>query len=998
MKYLRKFQKNSQFQSFKNSEDYVEPYIVYTNENKQYHYLKKYKFLTIKSLEDGLTVSFSKNKLQYSIDGYKWETLSVGQTTPIINKGEKIFFKQTGLRPSYNDGIGTFTINKKFELKGNVMSLLFGNNADKIFTLEGYAYAFKNLFKNCTTLQNITDNFLPARILSDYCYYGMFSGCNNLTIVPENLMFAKKLAQYCCSDMFLGCTNLVIAPELYAKTLSDSCYLNMFRNCRALTIAPGLPASVLCDSCYKYMFSGCINLKTTPVLIAPKLEPYCYDYMFAECSNLNYVKALFTTAPSNNYTTYWLYGVSNKGLFIKSDNATWETYGYNAIPEGWTVLTESTEKTINYCTLTALEDNLTLTFSQNELLFSLDGNYWNLLAPNTELHLDYNQSVIFKNQGLTPTINNGIGTFTVNKKFKISGNVMSLLFGDNAATSKSLKDYNSAFERLFSNCITLQSVSNNFLPATELANNCYLGMFNGCTSLVTAPELPARKLKEKCYGDMFGGCTSLVNAPELPAITLTYGCYSGMFQNCTSLVSAPELPATNLAGTCYAYMFNGCTSLVSVPNLPATSLTENCYTNMFEGCTNLSVINILPSKKLALNCYRYMFSRCSSLKNVYPTNLPATELAPYCYYGMFNGCTSLVSAPELPATTLTENCYTYMFDGCGNLNYIKALFTTEPSDSYTNDWVNDVSSTGTFVKSENAKWDMRGTNAIPEGWTVEIHKERNPHNYCTIHALEDNLTISFSKNSLQYSIDNDPIWYTLSPSSSYTLKINKNQMVQFKQTGLVPDSDGIGTFTVNRKFNLSGNVMSLLFGDNAADNNSLHGYDFVFNNLFANCTTLQSVSNNFLPATELAPYCYYNMFNGCTSLVTAPELPAETLNKYCYYNMFKGCTLLVNPPQLPATTLFEGCYDSMFINCRSLVTAPELPATTLVNYCYYAMFENCNKLNYIKALFTTKPSYYHTNNWVSNVASTGTFVKSKNAAWDVTGVVGIPIGWTVEVI
>lgn len=40
----------------------------------------------------------------------------------------------------------------------------------------------------------------------------------------------------------------------------------------------------------------------------------------------------------------------------------------------------------------------------------------------------------------------------------------------------------------------------------------------------------------------------------------------------------------------------------------------------------------------------------------------------------------------------------------------------------------------------------------------------------------------------------------------------------------------------------------------------------------------------------LADHCYYYMFNGCTSLTTAPSLPATTLADYCYYGMFNSCT------------------------------------------------------------------------------------------------------------
>jgi hypothetical protein len=86
---------------------------------------------------------------------------------------------------------------------------------------------------------------------------------------------------------------------------------------------------------------------------------------------------------------------------------------------------------------------------------------------------------------------------------------------------------------------------------------------------------------------------------------------------------------------------------------------------------------------------------------------------------MFNGCTSLTTAPELPATTLVNSCYEYMFEGCSNLNYIKAMFTTEPSSSYTTNWVNGVAASGTFVKNSAATWNVTGADGIPTGWTVQ---------------------------------------------------------------------------------------------------------------------------------------------------------------------------------------------------------------------------------------------------------------------------------------
>ena len=60
-------------------------------------------------------------------------------------------------------------------------------------------------------------------------------------------------------------------------------------------------------------------------------------------------------------------------------------------------------------------------------------------------------------------------------------------------------------------------------------------MFYGCSSLTQAPVLPATTLADYCYVNMFYGCSSLTQAPVLPATTLATGCYDSMFYDCTKL-------------------------------------------------------------------------------------------------------------------------------------------------------------------------------------------------------------------------------------------------------------------------------------------------------------------------------------------------------------------------------------------------------------------------------------------------------------------------------
>lgn len=166
-----------------------------------------------------------------------------------------------------------------------------------------------------------------------------------------------------------------------------------------------------------------------------------------------------------------------------------------------------------------------------------------------------------------------------------------------------------------------------------------------------------------------------------------------------------------------------------------------------------------------------------------------------------------------------------------------------------------------------------------------------------------------------------------------------------------------------------------------------------YRSMFEGCSGLTSAPA--LPATTLDNYCYNSMFSGCTSLTAAPVLSATMLASNCYQSMFFGCTSLTAAPALPATTLVDFCYESMFYACTSLTTAPELPATKLEYCCYQSMFRDCTNLNRVTCLATDISAEYCTYQWLSGVASTGTFINSAGILGWSTGESGIPEGWTV---
>ena len=436
------------------------------------------------------------------------------------------------------------------------------------------------------------------------------------------------------------------------------------------------------------------------------------------------------------------------------------------------------------------------------------------------------------------------------------------------------------------------------------------------------------------YGDNFKN--------EL-TISSTYA-LAGLFEDCVKLVSAENLvlPATTLANYCYQYMFYGCTSLATAPAiLPANTLANTCYGNMFSDCTSLTQAPALPATTLAFGCYQNMFYGCTSL-TIAP-ELPATTLASSCYGSMFSNCTSLTTAPVLHATTLASSCYSSMFGGCTSLTVAPEL----PATTLVGGCYN-----GMF-------YGCTSLTTAPElpATTLAIACYQSMFQGCT---------------SL-----------TTAPELPATTLADSCYHEMFYGTNVLPDCNNIDF--ASSTVVASGGLRGLFAGTKVTDND------------LERLLPKNDNGKYYLPATTLAEGCYQEMFQGCTSLTTAPELPAETLADSCYMYMFSNCTSLTTAPALPVTTLADSCYAGMFYGCTSLTTAPELPSETLVDNCYAEMFADCSSLNYIKCLAIDISAYGCTDYWVSGVADTGTFVKNQNTistSWE-RGDSGIPTGWTV---
>lgn len=238
---------------------------------------------------------------------------------------------------------------------------------------------------------------------------------------------------------------------------------------------------------------------------------------------------------------------------------------------------------------------------------------------------------------------------------------------------------------------------------------------------------------------------------------------------------------------------------------------------------------------------------------------------------------------------------------------------------------------------------------------------------------------SETAKTISYSI-NDGEWTSITSSSTgETILVSAGNSVRFKgnNTSYATSRDNYAGFDGGTAtFNIEGNIMSLIYGDNFVGQTTMSG-EYNFCSLFKLSKCI-SAENLILPATTLTNDCYRAMFSLCTTLVTAPQLPATTLAKECYWYMFEAC---------------------------GITTAPDLLAPVLVTNCYGHMFVGCSSLNYIKCLATSGINTTNLNSWVGKknaeatlgVAATGTFVKANNADWsEASGTSGIPTNWTIR--
>ena len=488
----------------------------------------------------------------------------------------------------------------------------------------------------------------------------------------------------------------------------------------------------------------------------------------------------------------------------------------------------------------------------------------------------------------------------------------------------------------------------------------WLATYNGGTvtygecdgsSAITSGEVASPNLVDVKIGDCvtsigagaFKACTILSSATISDSVT-NIGNYA--FNECYEL-SSVNIPSGLTSINDYTFM--RCYSLTSIdiPN-GVTSIGRQAFSvcsgltsielpdsvtsignEAFASCRSLTSVTI-GSGLTSINDYAFQY--CSALRSL---DIPNTVTS--IGFTSFKGCSGLTSVTIGSGVTSIDSV---AFSGCNSLTSITVNAITPPNIS--NNTFDDTNNCPIYVPCQSVdayKADVYWRNYENR---ITCRKDYKTE-YFTVRMLQNNSILSFTKGNrfdydLQYSLDSGATW-NVYESQLYNLSSGSTVMFKGSISSDNHNNDGVGHIYSNYKYEVEGNIMSLLYGDNFSDKTVLQ-YVRVFMNLFYRNPYLLNIDN------------------------------------------------LV----IPATTLTEGCYLTMFEKCENIVKAPELPATTLTEGCYQGMFRECTNLNEITCRATDISATNCTFEWLKDVSSSGTFKTPSSTSWT-TGDSGIPTNW-----
>lgn len=487
------------------------------------------------------------------------------------------------------------------------------------------------------------------------------------------------------------------------------------------------------------------------------------------------------------------------------------------------------------------------------------------------------------------------------------------------------------------------------------------GCFSDCKNLAIIKSLQSSDLSGKgCYKDLFANCISLIRIKEdiLPSTTLVENCYEGMFRGCSSLETPPQLPALYLPTECYKEMFKDCISLefgdegniLRIPYFGTGVQASDACKDMFVGTsgdipetTGTPLINkeyFLLEKNFYLvssEAFTVKLSIADTSRSFwysYDTNTWAewdgSKIVPPKLSGEYKVYIKGTSGLGAIGTFILEGAPNSV-DACGALGAL----TDNIIDDFT---FKRLFRDATVLNSiEKLLFPIYGGESTYEEMFYKSGATGAP-NINIINMVTSNSTgKAMFKNMFAYSliIKQPSIHVPIFTESMFENCFNSCSKLE-EISKIDADDDTIKVKVFRAMYGSCPLIIITPDLDYSPYNNSIP--EEAFMGMFSGCTGLTTFTK-FIDCEKVEIRGCSQMFDGCTSLISIPSiLTPIQVDQEGYYNMFAKCAIS-STPELPATILGTSCYQGMFINSK-VRTMCELPATELATKCYNSMFSN----------------------------------------------------------
>ena len=752
------------------------------------------------------------------------------------------------------------------------------------------------MFRDCSGLTSLDISAFDTSEATEMSE--MFSGCSGLTSLDlgDNFNTSNVTTM---NSMFSGCSNLSNLDVSGFETPEVTNMGAMFNNCSMLTsldLGDNFNTSNVTNM--EAMFSGCSNLESLDVSNFNTANVTAMGSMFGGCSKLTTLDLSgFDTSNATDLGHMFALCSSLTSLDVTGFNTSNAT-NMVCMFEGCSGLTSLDVSNFD----TSNATNLSSMFILCSGLTSLDVSGFNT-SNATDL-----SSMFAGCSGLT--------SLDVSGSFDTSNATnLSAMFEDcSSLTNLDLSGFNTAnatnLSSMFIRCSGLTSldVSNfNTANVTDMGN-----MFDGCSKLVSLDVSGLNTENVTNMGYMFSDClklTSPLDVSEFNTANVVRMDY--MFNHCESL-TALDVSNFNTANvTTMGSMFNYCSNLESldVSNFNTEKVTYMAW--MFADCSNLTSLDVSNFNTTNVTDMGAMFTSCSGLTELDLSNFDTSNTTTLELF--FNKCSGLTSLDLSNFNTANVKNMDSMFSQCSGLETI----------STGNEWSteNIESGAGMFI----------GCTALVGGAGTEYNANHVDYTYARVDGGATN-----------------PGYFT-----------DPNQPVPY---AVLNEGNTVLTFYYDNQKATRGGMSVWPFADS-----SQRGWDeqcgnieqVVFNESFANCTTVTSTSHWFdyfshlttitglenLITDNVTDMSY--MFGMCSSLTSLDVSGFNTTNVTNLSGMFDGCYYLASLKISGFDTSKATDMSSMFRECAFLTNLDLRNFNTDNTTKMDEMFSGCSSLTTI---------------------------------------------------